>query len=592
MKRIGLFWKLYPSYLLIAIIALGGMYFYASDKITDFYYNRSKLNLETSARLAESYFFDNGKLKDRASIDALCRKLFKDSGIRITVISTSGEVLGDSIENPAKMENHSDRPEIKTAMNGNTGYSVRHSSTIDSNIIYAAVPVSTGNKTRLIIRSSHSVKSVEEALNKTYRNILFGGIVFAVFAAMLSLIAVRRINKPMIDLEQAAGLFAKGDLNHRAPVFKTREFASLSNAMNKMAEQLNGEISNYQRQKNEMDSILFSMVEGLIAVDEDEKIIKMNSAASEYIGVSSETAVGKHIQGAVRSTKLQEFVTSTLKSGDVIEKEILFTGERGDRFFQAHGTPLKDTTGKIMGALIVLNDLTKLQKLENIRRDFVANVSHEFKTPLTSIKGSAETLLGGAWKDKESRDNFLEIIIKSSDRLYAIVEDLLSLSRIERQSEKDEIILKRQKVKDVLESALLLYRVQAKEKKIKLTLKCEEELEAEMDAAMIEQAVANLVDNAIKFSEEGSDVKIACESQEHEIVISVEDRGRGISEEHLPRIFERFYRIDKGRGDKNGGTGLGLAIVKHTVEAHEGRVSVESKPGRGSLFKIHLPAVR
>jgi two-component system phosphate regulon sensor histidine kinase PhoR len=591
MKRVGLFWRLFPSYLIIAVIALGGMYFYASYKITDFYYLRSEKNLESNALLVKHFFFENGKIKNKAEIDGICKTLYKDSGVRITIITPAGVVLGDSMENPARMENHSDRPEVIKALNGKIGYSVRHSSTLDANIVYAAVPVMEGVRTSLIIRVSRSVQFVEDALYKIFRKILLGGIIFAFFAAMLSLIVVRRISKPMLEMEAAANQFAGGDLLHRAPVFKTREFASLSEAMNTMAERLNKEIENYQRQKNEMNSMLSSMVEGLIAVDEDEKIIKINAAASEFVGIKPDAAVGKHIQGVIRSTKLQEFAALTLESGNIIEKEILIVDENGDRFFKAHGTPLKDASDRIIGALIVLHDVTKLHNLENIRRDFVANVSHEFKTPLTSIKGSAETLFEGAWKDKESRDNFLDIIIKSSDRLYAIVEDLLSLSRIERQAEREEIITKRQNNRDVLESVMSLYNPKARAKKINLRISCPEKIYARINFELLEQAVANLVDNAIKFSEAGSDVEISSFKEGSEVIIAVKDQGRGIASEHLPRIFERFYRADKGRGDKDGGTGLGLSIVKHVAEAHKGSVSVESEPGKGSIFRIHIPVI-
>jgi len=591
MKRIRLFWQLYPSYLTIAVISLAGMFFYASYRITDFYYFRTEKNLEANAYIASNAFFPNDVLKDPASIDAICKSLHKDSEIRFTVISAVGDVLGDSIEDPVKMENHSDRPEVYAALNGKTGYSLRHSSTLDANIIYAAVPVKDGNKITAVIRASRSVQSVEDALNNIYVKMLFGGIAFAAFAALFSLFVARRMSRPLREMEDVANRFAKGDLHHRVPVPKSREFANLAEAMNTMALQLDTEIHSYERQKNEIDSMLSSMVEGLIAVDEDEKIIKINAAASGFLGIKADVAVGKHIQGVIRNTRLQEFVTDTFKSMEVIEREIVINDERGTKSFQAHGTPLKDQNGSILGALIVLNDVTRLHKLENIRRDFVANVSHEFKTPLTSIKGSAETLLEGAWKDKASRDNFLEIIIKSSDRLYAIVEDLLSLSRIERQAERGEIVTKRQNIRDVLESVISLYSPKARVKKINLQISCPEKISARINFELLEQAVANLVDNAIKFSDAGCDVEISSFKAGSEVIIAVKDHGRGIGADHLPRIFERFYRADKGRGDKEGGTGLGLSIVKHVAEAHKGSVSVESDPGKGSIFRIHIPTI-
>jgi two-component system phosphate regulon sensor histidine kinase PhoR len=260
-----------------------------------------------------------------------------------------------------------------------------------------------------------------------------------------------------------------------------------------------------------------------------------------------------------------------------------------ERFLNGHGTVLRDPNEKQIGALIVLNDITRLRKLENIRREFVANVSHELRTPVTAIKGFVETLLDGKVEDSVEEERFLNIINKHTARLESIIEDLLNLSKIEREDERDEIILTEGEIIDVLSNAIEMCQDKADAKRIEIILFCPEDTIAKMDAQLLEQAMINLLDNAIKYSEQGSSISIKASQTEDELIIRVLDQGCGIDKKHLPRLFERFYRVDKARSRKLGGTGLGLAIVKHISQAHGGSVSVESIPGKGSTFRIHLP---
>jgi two-component system phosphate regulon sensor histidine kinase PhoR len=283
-------------------------------------------------------------------------------------------------------------------------------------------------------------------------------------------------------------------------------------------------------------------------------------------------------------------VTEALRSKQPLEAEMRLVIRGDERFLQAHGAPLRDASGKEIGVLVVLNDMTRLLRLENIRRDFVANVSHELKTPITAIKGSVETLLGGAIEESDSAPRFLEIIARQADRLNAIIEDLLALSRIEQEEEKSGIHLDPVAVRDVIQSALLSCQVRAQDKQVRLAVDCSGELQCPANAPLLEQALVNLVDNAITYSSEGGEVRIAARAAANGLEITVRDFGCGIAREHLPRLFERFYRVDKARSRKQGGTGLGLAIVKHIIQAHGGQVRVDSAPGEGSLFTISLPA--
>jgi two-component system phosphate regulon sensor histidine kinase PhoR len=306
------------------------------------------------------------------------------------------------------------------------------------------------------------------------------------------------------------------------------------------------------------------------------------------LGAEPHAAVGRPIQEVVRNADLERVLTAVLEGKAPVEGEVTLRLE-ADRFFQVRGAPLRDADGREIGALVVLHDVTRLARLETMRRDFVANVSHELKTPITSIQGFIETLREGAVNDPAKAAQFLEILARQADRLNALIEDLLSLSRIERESEARRIERQRTNLRDVIEAAAADCSPRANERGITVRIGAPDALWADVDARMIEQAVANLLDNAIKFSPPGSAVEVEAETDGKECRIRVRDRGCGIAPEHLDRIFERFYRVDKGRSRDLGGTGLGLAIVKHIAQAHGGRVSVESVPGQGSTFTLHLP---
>jgi two-component system phosphate regulon sensor histidine kinase PhoR len=316
-------------------------------------------------------------------------------------------------------------------------------------------------------------------------------------------------------------------------------------------------------------------------------VISLNKAAAELLE-SNDAAIGRSLQEVIRNVDLRRFVGESLVASHPIESDIVLHG-KPDRVLQAHGTSLRDATGRGIGAVIVLNDITNFRRLENIRKDFVANVSHELKTPITSIKGFVETLLDGAISDPNDSQRFLRIIAKQADRLHAIIEDLLSLSKIEQCEDAGDIELQESSLHEVLESAIYACQPQATERNIDIRLTCDEHLTARINAPLLDQAVVNLLDNAVKYSEPGGRVDVSASAVNGEVTISVVDTGCGIPADELPRIFERFYRVDKARSRKLGGTGLGLAIAKHIVNVHHGRVTVESTVGKGSTFSIKLP---
>jgi two-component system phosphate regulon sensor histidine kinase PhoR len=325
------------------------------------------------------------------------------------------------------------------------------------------------------------------------------------------------------------------------------------------------------------------MVEGVLAVDSRQHVLSVNQAAARMFEVDAGEAPGRHLTEAVRNPELHRLVADVLAERKSVAGQIVLYQEK-ERFLHVQGTVLRGADARPIGALVVLHDVTPIKRLEDVRRDFVANVSHELKTPITSIKGYVETLLDGALDHPDDAQRFLRVVAAQADRLSAIIDDLLALSEIEKEAEEAPIELRRGPIQPVLQSAIEASGPQAARQEVRFELACDDGLEARINAPLLEQAVVNLVDNACKYSPRGGTVRIeaARDEKENEIVIQVRDHGCGIERRHLPRIFERFYRVDKARSREQGGTGLGLAIVKHIALAHGGRATVESTPGQGS----------
>ena len=412
----------------------------------------------------------------------------------------------------------------------------------------------------------------------------------AVLAAVIGFSVSRRISGQMREIKAGAERLAAGDFTSKLYVPKVEEFASVAESINRMAEELDDKLRTLTNERNERQAVLSSMVEGVLAVDIDERVIAVNAAAARLLDTDPAEAEGKTIQEIVRNPDLQHVVAQTLSGQRPVEADIVMRVGAEDRNLQANGTLLHgDGGGGDVGAVVVLNDVTRLKRLEAVRRDFVANVSHELKTPVTSIKGFAETLDDGALDDPETARRFVRIISGQADRLNSIIEDLLALSTLEQSTDSPLLQLEEADLCDVVAVALEVCGPKADAKGVVLREECPGGLLARVSPPLLEQAVVNLVDNAVKYSVEGGEVVVTLVEARDEVVVSVRDEGQGVAREHLPRLFERFYRADKARSRDLGGTGLGLAIVKHIAQIHGGRVSVDSVLGSGSTFRIHLP---
>jgi len=600
MRNIRLFWQIFPACVGITIVSMLLVAWLAATTGREFYIDHLKEEIRERALLIEPTIAVLSRGEDRPFQDFV-RQTGRRAATRITVVDAGGVVLADSNEDHALMDNHGKRPEVEPALAGETGYALRHSRTLGESMLYAAIPVKLGaDQHRGALRLAIAITPVETMLAALHQKMLAIGLAVTALAALLSLASARRISRPLEEMKQGAEQLTKGRIDQLVKINSEHmsvEMAGLAASINKMAEQINRRIRVIIQQRNELEAVFSSMADSVVAIDADQKIIRMNQAAATLFNLPSEVVKGKAVEGVIRNAYLLEMIAFTLTHNLPQEQKVtLFKGGE-PILLQTHAVPLRDEDSKSMGMLLVMNDLTKLNRLENIRQDFVANVSHELKTPITAIKGYVETLLDGALDDQDNARRFLAIVVRQANRLDAIVDDLLTLSRIEDREKKEEIRLVTSAAGPVLESALQTCAVLADEKEIVVQVECDEALHAPMNLPLVEQAVINLLKNALTYSPSGSLVTLrghgSRNMQGEEFVhLSVIDNGPGIAKEHLPRLFERFYRCDKSRSRDQGGTGLGLSIVKHIAHVHNGTVEVESTPGKGSTFTITLPAAK
>ncbi len=590
MFRRRLLWQLYPSFVVVTLAALAAATAYSSYTFNKFHLAEVQRELTVIARAIVPEVVEALVASSPADMDALTDRLGQaaEGQVRFTIITPTGRVIGDSDEEPARMENHADRQEIIDALRSGFGYSLRLSPTLGKRMMYVAIPLQHDGQTLGVIRTSMATTAIERPLMDIYISVAWAAVIIALTAAALSLLISRSVSRPIVRMERIAQLFARGRLNIRVPAARAVELDNLAKALNEMATQLQDRIATITSQRNELEAILSSMTEGVFAVDSQGRLVNINKAAAQSLNIDAAWAQGRTVEEAIRNVDLQQFVRDTLRGDKPTEASVSLAGQT-EQLFHVRGASLSDPRGERSGAVIVLDDMTRIHRLESLRREFVANVSHELKTPVTSTQGFVEALQEGGLTDPEQTHRYVEIIAKHARWLNAIIEDLLSLSRLEDGAQQRVISFETAAFKPVLEAAVDLCRVKAEAKQIRIDLVCDEQIAGKLNVPLMEQAVLNLVDNAIKYSDPGSAVEVVASQTQDEGMISVKDNGCGIAPQHLSRLFERFYVVDKSRSRNLGGTGLGLAIVKHIAQVHGGYVTVESTLGKGSTFTIHLP---
>ncbi|OQW96158.1 MAG: hypothetical protein BWK77_06125 [Verrucomicrobia bacterium A1] len=590
MRRRRLVWHVLPHFMLIAAVSTAIAAWFADRTIRGFHIERVEESLAVQNRfLQERIPSDPAGPESAAALATAIEAGHRAApDTRITVIAPDGRVLADSVADASHMQPHQGRPEVAAALQGRVGRDMRRSDTTGRNTLYIARPIHADGRVLCVVRTAASITDMEEVLSGLQRRIILQGITLMLIAVGVAFFLSTRVLRPLASLEDGAGRFAAGDLTYRVPVSNAREIAAVAEAMNRMAAQLCDRIGAIETQRSELETLLASLGEGVVAVDAAEQVLYANDRAVELLGANGAATRGHDLREVIRHPGLQEVILRAVKTGEPAEADVVLRGDR-DTYLQGRAVPLRDTGNEVRGAVIVMNDLTRIHRLMVLRRDFVANVSHELKTPLTSIGGFVETMLDPDPPPEADRQRFLGIILRQVQRLQTLVDDLLGLARIEQQAEDGAVETVLTPVKAVVDDAVETCRQTALEGGVAIDADVAEGISARMDADRIGRAVVNLLDNAIKHSPAGSRVRIECRAAGSQLELVVTDRGSGIEPQHLPRLFERFYRVDKARSRRDGGTGLGLAIVKHIVQAHGGQVAVESRPGEGSRFSFRIP---
>ncbi len=573
-------WRTAIVFVVLILACIGGLSVYLSHFFRESYLDNLKTQLTNQARLIEHTslsYFDGGQTEE---LDALAKSLGEQIDARVTIIARDGVVLGDSDESPATMENHADRPEIIEALSEGTGSSIRHSATLGYDMMYVAVPITMDGDIVGTARVALPLTKINQSLAHINRTIIWVAVIAAVVAILLALQLSRIVTRPVKKLTQASKKMAEGELDQEIPVTSRDEVGQLARAFNQMAVRLKEMVALISTERDRMAAILSHMGDGIFVVDGDSKVTIMNRAAERILRLSDHEAVGRTFVEVVRDYELDAILQRCLSTGEQQTGTVELGPQK--KFLGVIATPLEDEAG----CLLLLQDLTELRRLETVRRDFVANISHELRTPIASLKALAETLEEGAVEDPSVAKDFLGKINVEVDRLTQMVEELGELSRIE----SGEVPLQKAPfdIAEAIEQAAGRLKAQADRAGLSLTIDVPSLLPQVLgDRNRAEQVLGNLIHNAIKFTPPGGAINVAAKAEGSHMLVSIADTGVGIPADDLPRIFERFYKADKARA--GGGTGLGLAIAKHIVEAHGGRIWAESIEGKGSTFYFALP---
>ena len=555
--------------------------FFTIRTLVDLIYSRTAQEQEAICRLIVNMLPERGFISLHNAQD-FSYQASSGTRVRLTLVQYSGSVLADSHSDPFYMENHFDRPEIQEALRSSIGREKRYSFTMREEMFYTAIPVPTRS---LIVRTSISVEDIKREINQMYLKLTFSSLIILFFAVVFSYVFAKTISSAMTSIKNVAKHYASGDFTVTLEQGGIAELNELSDSINSMGIQLKEKISTITSQKNELQAMLNSMTEPVILVDRSLKIREYNPSAVKYI-FGNKYPAASNLLSVLNNLEITELAESTLKTGEYHEKVVCFNLEE-EIYYLVHVSFIENLENELSGALIVLNNISAMKHLEKIRKDFVANVSHELKTPVTSIIGYVETIMSGKNIEQSKIDRFMNIISRQAGRLVNIIEDLLIFSRVDY--ENAEIKTENIPLTDLIGSAVSACSYNAELKDMKILVDCDEVLELKANTVLAEQALTNLIDNAVKYSDNGKDIFINVKELQNEIKITVEDSGHGISKKDLKRIFERFYRVDKARSRELGGTGLGLAIVKHVMKTHSGRIEVDSTPGIGSKFTIIFP---
>jgi two-component system phosphate regulon sensor histidine kinase PhoR len=580
----GLRFRITASFVLLIVVAFAALALYIPYRTADGFRQEHSDDLASEARLVSNLvrpMLENAS--PRTELDELAKRTAKDTGTRVTVMRADGTVIGDSDADPSQLENHAGRPEVKQALATGEGRDSRHSASIEQNLTYVAVRLELSSGVA-VVRVASPTDAVDAALSDIQRSLIIAILVGVVSAIVIGTLIARSTLKPLSRVSDAAEAISHGDINARVDPLPGGEVGMLADVFNGMADSLQRQIAESFRERQRLEAAMNASIDGYAAVDQDLLVLFANDALHKLLDRtrSSDNDIAGH--PLVWSLPDEQVLDNVRASRDHGRPSVTLIERPGRRFYQVATTPI--TSGGTWAVLVVLHDLTDVRRAELQRRDFVGNVSHELRTPLAALRSVIETLQDGALDDRPAAEDFLRRAGHEVERLINLVEELLELSRIE--SGELPLDIQPADVRALLQEALELARPEATRRRVELKLEVSPEVEVvELDARHMDRAVFNLVQNAIKFTPQAGSVTVSARRVEDALEVTVRDTGVGIAASDLPRVFERFYKVDQSRA--SGGTGLGLALVKHAVEAHGGTVSAESRIGAGSTFRIVIP---
>ena len=588
MLRSRFLWKLYTGYValillstfIVGVLAARQVRRNALEEIEASLRARALLLTELATGALEGDF--NLPLQEHVTA------LGESIGTRLTLIRADGVVIADSEADPEFMGDHSNRPEVLAARHRGSGTATRPSKTVNVDMMYLALAIHRDGRLIGYVRTSLPLSAVSSRIGRLQTIVVLAATATLLVALALGFFFAQRFTRPLDAMTAVAESMAAGDYDHVLPVTSRDEIGKLAHALNRLAESSRQRIERIVTDHNKLLTILAGMVEGVVAIDRDEHVAHMNAAAGRILRATPQTGLGQPIREVTRLREVYEALHKALHDRAEVRGQLRLVERPRDRIVGIHASPLLDGDGELVGAVVVLHDVSELHRLETVRRDFVANVSHELKTPITAIRGLVETVIDDGEMSPENRARFLDRIRDQSMRLSAIVTDLLTLSRLESEATMLELSSMdlRQPVLAALQPLLSI----AAERGLSMETEIPAEpVEIMGDDEALRQAASNLLDNALKYTAAGGHVWVRVRAEDGNATVEVQDTGVGIEPRDQMRIFERFYRVDKARSRELGGTGLGLSIVKHVVLAHEGDVSVESCPGTGSTFRIRIP---
>lgn len=588
MKKLWL--KIGLSFFILFFVVMVIVGIFSGELMKSTYLNMKENQLEDDAKiLLQTTNMENLDLdKDAATIQKSLDPLGEDIDARITVIDSKGDVVADTKKDPEKLDNHMNRPEVTDILKKgeSVGISIRESDSLGYSMLYVAVPVKHQSKTDGVLRISISLESVDAAVAKLWGNLaLIFGIALVIIAA-ISVFIARKITRPVREIIEVSTDLANHKYDSRIHGKISGELQDLSISVNTLAESLETQMFEIKQNEQRLNAIVQNLVSGVMLINVDKQVIMTNRTMYQILGETEIT--GKPFYEVIKSFALSQLIEATFETKTIQQKEIILYFPR-EMILDASVSPILGENGEITGIILLLHDITQIRHLENVRSEFVTNVSHELKTPVTALKGFAETLLDGAMYDEMLLKKFLTIIKEESDRLHRLIMDILALSRIEQNPVPENVELV--EVDEVIEQSARTIFEMATEKNIQVTIpeKTSESVMIETDRDKLQQILINLLSNAINYTPVDGKVEVKLIEQEAEVIIEVTDNGIGIPAKDIDRVFERFYRVDKARSRHSGGTGLGLSIVKHLVENCGGRIEVESQEEVGSTFRVTLP---